>query len=75
MLMFNPYAVQGFLHLMTLMLFDLESYYMYDFLFLPVKNEVDSSLVALDQKSKEEAISLLELNRHDHQRALYSVYK
>lgn len=43
--------------------------------FFSVKNEADSSLLALDKKSKDEAISMLELSRHDQQRALFSVYK
>lgn len=45
------------------------------FIFFSVKNEADSSLLALDKKSKDEAISMLELSRHDQQRALFSVYK
>lgn len=73
MLMFNPYAIQEVLHLMQLISTYLELFY--HFFFFPVKNDVDSSLLALDKKSKEEAISMLELNRHDQQRALFSVYK
>lgn len=73
MLMFNPYAIQDVLHLLQCMSTYLERFY--DLFIFSVKNEADSSLLALDKKSKEEAISMLELSRHDQQRALFSVYK
>lgn len=70
--MFNPYANQEVLHLLQWISTYLERFYN---VFFSVKNEADSSLLALDKKSKDEAISMLELSRHDQQRALFSVYK
>ncbi|XP_048781169.2 uncharacterized protein LOC125683761 isoform X3 [Ostrea edulis] len=41
---------------------------------LQVKYKDDNVLLSLDQKSRKECISLLELTKHDHQRTLLYVY-